>query len=351
MKKVISGIQQIGIGNPSVYEAWEFYRNAFKVDVPIFDEAAEAKLMLPYTDGKPQERHAVLALNMQGGGGFEIWQYTKRKPAYPNFQVQIGDLGIYTAKIKAKNVNLAYKKLKDKNINIIGGLQKDPLNNDFFVVKDIYNNYFQVVKSTDWFSINKDFTGGVFGAMIGVSDIDKAKKLYCDILGYDKILYDKTGNFKDLEIFEGGDKKFRRILLTHTEKRKGAFSELLGDSEIELIQVLDREPKKIFKDRLWGDMGFIHLCFDVRGMEIIEKECKEKGFPFTVDSSANFDMGDAAGHFTYIEDHDGTLIEFVETKKLPILKKIGWFLDLRKRDPEKKLPRWMLKALALNRKK
>jgi hypothetical protein len=48
----------------------------------------------------------------------------------------------------------------------------------------------------------------------------------------------------------------------------------------------------------------------------------------------------------YIEDPDGTLIELVETHKVPILKKIGWFLDLRKRDQEKPLPTWMIKMLA-----
>ena len=60
-------------------------------------------------------------------------------------------------------------------------------------------------------------------------------------------------------------------------------------------------------------------------------------------------MGDAAGHFTYIEDPDGTLIEFVEAHKIPIMKKFGWHLNLKKRNPEKALPNWMLKTLAWNR--
>jgi hypothetical protein len=75
------------------------------------------------------------------------------------------------------------------------------------------------------------------------------------------------------------------------------------------------------------------------------------GHPFTVDGGAGFEMGDAAGHFSYVEDPDGALIEFVETRKVPILKKLNWFLDLSKRDPEKPLPDWMLKALRFNRQK
>ena len=60
-------------------------------------------------------------------------------------------------------------------------------------------------------------------------------------------------------------------------------------------------------------------------------------------------MGDAAGQFAYIEDPDGTLIEFVETHKVPLVKKLGLSINLQKRDPEKPLPRWMLKALSLMR--
>ena len=60
-------------------------------------------------------------------------------------------------------------------------------------------------------------------------------------------------------------------------------------------------------------------------------------------------MGEAAGHFTYIEDPDGTLIEFVETHKVPVLKKIGWYLNLKNRKAENSLPNWMVKCMAMNR--
>jgi hypothetical protein len=33
------------------------------------------------------------------------------------------------------------------------------------------------------------------------------------------------------------------------------------------------------------------------------------------------------------------------------MKKLGWFIDLRKRNPEKPLPSWMLKAIGLKREK
>jgi hypothetical protein len=143
-------------------------------------------------------------------------------------------------------------------------------------------------------------------------------------------------------------------LLGRTKSFAGPFSKVLGNSVIELISSAGKKGRKIYENRFWGDPGFIHLCFDMRGMVGLRNYCEKKGFPFTVDTMKSFegnsfDMGEAAGHFSYIEDPDGTLIEFVETHKLPIFKKLGLYLDLRKRAPEKPLPDWMLKALRFSR--
>ncbi len=345
----ISGIQQVGIGVSNVHEAFKWYRQHFGMDVPIFEEAAEAGLMLPYTGGKPQSRHAILALNMLGGGGMEIWQYTGRTPVPAAFQPQLGDLGIGICKIKSANVEATFHFLRKRGVNIQTNPAPGPDGELHFFVKDPWGNTFEIVGAKDWFSTSgKLKTGGVYGVFIGVSDMERSIKFYSEILGYQTLVYDQTDDFADWHGVDGGFGRYRRVLLRHPEKRKGPFSTLLGDTEIELVQSLDRTPHKIFENRLWGDLGYIHLCFDITGMDEMKKHCEAKGHPFTVDSSGSFDMGEAAGYFSYIEDPDGTLIEFVETHKVPILKKIGWFLDLRKRKkPEKPLPRWMLKMMGM----
>lgn len=349
-EKIISGIQQIGIGVANVHEAWNWYREHFGMDIRIFEESAVAELMLPYTGGKPRRRHAALAMNLQGGGGFEIWQYVDRTPDAPKQEILAGDLGIYIAKIKTRNVRAAHENFRRKGLNP-GDLHTGPDEKEHFFITDPYNNIFQVVEGQGWFSLDrKKFTGAAFGAILGVSDIDKARMLYSDILGYDTVIYDKEGIFEDLADLPGGDKTFRRVLLRHSKPRLGPFSKMFGPSVMELIQSLDREPLKIFRNRFWGDLGFIHLCYDIKGMDSLRAECSEKGFEFTVDSTRTlktetFDMGEAAGHFAYIEDPDGTLIEFVETDKIPIMKRFGWYLDLRKRDPRKPLPDWIIHTL------
>jgi catechol 2,3-dioxygenase-like lactoylglutathione lyase family enzyme len=221
-------------------------------------------------------------------------------------------------------------------------------------VTDPYDNVFQIIESDNWFGNRKKHTGSVYGVMIGVTNIERSCKVYSEILGYDQVVFDHVGTFSDLKALNGGDGYFRRVLLRNSKPRPGAFGRLLGDSEIELVQALDRSPRKIYEGRFWGDLGFIHLCYDINGMEELNLACAERGFPFTVDSFAHhdgnsFDMGEAAGHFSYIEDPDGTLIEFVETHKLPIVKKLGLYLNLRKRNPNKHLPNWVLKSLRLSR--
>lgn len=351
IKKVISGIQQIGVGVKDVRIASKWYREHFNMDIEVFEEEAVAELMLPHTNNLPIPRLAILALNMQGGGGFEIWQQTKYTPKPPVFDLQLGDLGIYIGKQKSRDVKAYYEQCKNNDVEILGELSKDPRGQDTFYLKDPYGNIFQIVGSDNWYKKANYLSGGTFGAVIGVSDIDKALLFYQEILEHHTVLFDETGVFEDLKNLPGGGHKVRRVLLTNPQPRKGAFGKLLGNTELELIQVLDRKPQAIFKDRIWGDLGYIHLCFDVRGIDLLKQECASKGVKFTVDSEDSFDMGVAAGRFAYIADPDGTLIEFVETHKLPIIKKINWNFNLKRRNPEKHLPNWMVNTLAWKRKK
>ncbi|MEX0906509.1 MAG: VOC family protein [Balneolaceae bacterium] len=345
MSQIITGIQQVGIGVSNAGKAWQWYRKKFGMDVPVFDDEAEAVLMKSYTGNDVHSRRAILALNMQGGGGFEVWQFKSRTPAPCKFDPVIGDLGINAVCMKTSDVEKSYSEFAAAKTEGLSELHKDPTGKPVFWIRDPYNNLFKVMEGNSWFNTPSGNTGGVCGVVIGVSDIEKSLPLYRDALGLQTIIYDEMGRFDDLD----SSRTYRRIQLEKDQKDEGAFSRLLGGIKVELVQVLDREPRTVFKNRYWGDLGFIHVCFDVNDMETLKTNCEKAGYKFTIDSADSFDMGEAAGRFSYIEDPDGTLIEFVQTHKLPIMKKWGWYINLHKRKKNKPLPNWMLNSMALNR--
>ena len=345
---LISGIQQIGVGTTDFRKSWNWYIEMFGIDVKILEDDTVAERMLPYTGGVPQQRHACIAVNIQGGGGFEIWQYSKRKPEPCSFKIAAGDLGVFAAKLNCRDVKAFHKQISAKwqDCTIPETL---PDGTPCFYVKDLFGNVFQIVENKKVFIDQGKLTGGMAGAVIGVTDMDKSVKFYSDVLGYNILISDTTGPFSTNDPMPEADKQCRRVILKAPE-RKGAFAELFGDSTIELVQALERSPRKIYEGRYWGDPGFIQVCFDVTNMKALGEFCASKGHPFTVDSCPDgerFDMGDASGHFTYIEDPDGTLIEFVEAHKVSIVKKLGLAIDMSRRDPEKPLPKLLFRLMGL----
>ncbi|HEX4887956.1 MAG TPA: VOC family protein [Luteibaculaceae bacterium] len=340
VKTCVSGIQQVGIGvdDASAYFLW--LKTALGFDVPIFDDRAPARLMTRYTGGEIHARRAILSMNLSGGGGAEIWQYTSREPQHAEKEFAWSDCGISAVKIKTTQ----FDKLVELN-RLEDTVSLTPLQERTCWISDPYGNFFQIIESAEAFQTLKHPGGGVCGAVITVSDMDRSLAFYQTILGSAQVRFDEhvplTG-FPD----SAGEGTYRRVLLHLSNPNTGAFSKLLGDVYLELIQPLwiNAGPSR-FENRFWGDFGFIHLCLDVTLMSELKAKAGEAGYNFTVDSDGTFDMGESGGRFCYVEDPDRTLIELVETHKVPILKKWGWYLHLNKRKQQKPLPKWMIKAM------
>lgn len=345
---LISGIQQVGVGVENVEEAWGWYRKVLGFDVPVFDDSSEAKFMINYTGGVVQSRRAIMALNMAGGGGLEIWQFTSRVSQPCAFTPQLGDLGINAICFKSIDVgkaNLWLQQSKEKES--VTAVQALPGGYEGFWGKDPYGNVFQITNDNSWFQMREQPTGGVAGVVVGVSDMERSLAFYKTLMAPCEVIFDETGKFDDLP--GAVDKTFRRVIILKKATRQGAFSQLLGNVKLELLEAKDRKPEKLFENRFWGDCGYIHVCFDTLDMEALKSRLEAENYHFTVDSGSSFGMESAAGRFAYVEDPDGTLIELVEPHKLPILKKFGWYLDLKKRKHQKPLPTWMLRMMNLSR--
>ncbi len=348
MNSLISGIQQVGIGVSDANEAKHLYKELFGMNVLIFEDQAEASLMTRYTGSEVHQRHAILSMNLSGGGGFEIWQFTSRKPTQQT-KPRFGDLGIFAVKIKSGNVKKAHEHFSLNKNCTISALMESPDDRQHFWLTDIYGNHFNIVEGDEWFKTKQGVCGGVVGAVIGVHNLEQSLKFYKTVLGINEVIYSGSAPAIDLPDHEQYGQHFKRVLLKKPLSNKGAFSKLLGSVQIELVEALDFEPTKIYQDRFWGDCGFIHLCFDVLNMDLLKEKSEQSGYPFTVDSANSFSMGDSAGRFCYVEDADGTLIELVETHKVPIFKKLNWSLNLQNRKNDGPLPDWMIGMLALNK--
>jgi catechol 2,3-dioxygenase-like lactoylglutathione lyase family enzyme len=345
----ITGIQQAGIGVSGAEEAKLYFKHLFGMDVLVFDDNAPATLMTRYTGNKIQNRKAILSLNLNGGGGFEIWQFLDRQPQPPANTVTYGDCGIFALKIKCRNIEEQHKIFQKNNGLYFSSIQKNPWGQPHFWVRDQYDNWYNIVACADWFLEKGKCTGGVTGAVIGVRNLEASVQFYSRLMGITEVSYSGEIPLSDGPQDALAGKKFSRALLVKKQGCTGAFSDLLGPVYIELVESKELPVNTIFKNRYWGDKGFIHLCFDVLDMESLKKHMEEKKYTFTVDSAGSFAMENAAGRFCYVEDPDGTLIELVETHKIPILKKFGWFLDLKKRKQNKPLPGYMIRLMGLSK--
>ncbi|MEP6627847.1 MAG: VOC family protein [Ginsengibacter sp.] len=349
MNQHITGIQQVGIGVTDAQDAKHLYKTLFGMDVLIFEDTAAATLMTKYTGNLVHQRKALLSINMAGGGGFEIWQYISRQPEPASREYQLGDLGIFAVKIKSPDIAKAHRYFSSIGGIRLSEMQIAPDDRPHFWIADKYGNNFEIVEGDEWFKTGKGICGGVVGAVIGVSDMSEALPFYRDVLGISDVIYSGSAPVMDVPAGAIAGQAMKRVLLKKGVANRGAFSKLLGAVQIELVETTERSPLKIYADRYWGDCGFIHLCFDVFNMDALKLSAGSAGFHFSIDSADSFSMGSTAGRFCYVEDPDGTLIELVETHKIPILQKIGWYLDLKKRNHDKPLPDWLINMLALNK--
>lgn len=345
----ITGIQQAGIGVTDANAAKIYYRDVFGMDVLVFDDEACATLMTRYTGNEIHRRRAVLSLNLNGGGGFEIWQFLDREPQPPVNPVRYGDCGIFALTMKCRSLEEQQRLLAQEPGLVVSEIVNNAWGQPHFWAKDQYGNWFNIEECNNWFQQKPQCRGGITGAVIGVSNLENSIAFYRRLLGVEPVAITQQAFWGDIPQPEYAHTQYRRALLVKPQAEGGAFSKLLGPVSIELVEAVDTPVNKIFNQRYWGDTGFIHLCFDVLDMDGLKQLMEENGHLFTVDSAHSFTMESAAGRFCYVEDPDGTLVELVETHKIPILKKLGWYMNLKKRKHNKPLPDFMIKLMGLSK--
>jgi hypothetical protein len=319
------------------------------MNIPFFDSVQPAPLMDCYTHGKTITQRASMIMNLQGGCAMEVIRPTTFEPRKADFQIKVGDLHIFQVHMKTRDVKQMQEHCKKNGALGVSEIQLNPAQQNVFDLTDLDGNFFRVEPTKECYREMGHPSNGVAGCSIGVTNMEEALNLYSDLLGYDEVVFDRTGTFNDWRHLPGGTEQYRRVRLKQSAPTGGGFARVMGETFIELVQALDRVPARTFKGRIWGDSGFVHLGLDVKGMKKLGENLGAQGFGFRCDSNDALSMGQTKVHCTYIDDKDGTLIELIEVYKVPIVEKWGVFLNVEKRDPLKPLPNFMLNALRFSR--
>ena len=149
--------------------------------------------------------------------------------------------------------------------------------------------------------------------------------------------------------FPGGEQEVQRVILTTSQMAKGPFGAVIGYSLIELICTPMRVGQKIFRGRIWGDVGFVHIGLDIFDMKGLAERLAQNNIAFKCDSASALSMGKTQVHCAYVVDPDGILIELIEVYKIPLIEKWGIFLNVHGKKAGKALPNWMIRLLRFSR--
>ena len=152
MSFTIHGIQHLGVGVPDHESSWKWYRKFFGMDIPLFNDEAEAPLMTIYTKGKVISKRAAMVLNIKGGCAMEIVSPSTFKASHAKTNFQLGDLGIFMGMIKTPNLAKAYDFFQSNNGNVISKVIPTPYGHDSFYVKDLDDLIWQIIPAKDFYT-------------------------------------------------------------------------------------------------------------------------------------------------------------------------------------------------------
>lgn len=237
-----------------------------------------------------------------GGVDFEPVQLLSRDPRPIPEDYKWGDIGINDVCFRVEGLHGLYNQLKEEGLKVLCPPQRISIDakweREFFYIEDPDGINIKLEQDRKD-SNKKPKVNGYEYLCLGVSNLEKSLTFYRNILGYHKLIWDLDGHLEWMDNIVG-EKVYGRSLMLGSDYDECLF---------QLVQVADRKPQYLFKDKRWGDVGLMEFCFTVPDLEKVCDYLRTKNVKFLVEPQLTTAQLDYA-YIAYVADPDGNYVEF-----------------------------------------
>jgi catechol 2,3-dioxygenase-like lactoylglutathione lyase family enzyme len=311
---MITAFQHVGMGVHDIDRTYDFYRKLMGFRVKLSDKQEYDEVMKPIV-GAVVEMRIIMAMNVEGGAAIELVEHTSTRPLEPEEPLQWGDIGYLELGLKAYHLDDLYLDLKSKGVDFITPVRGMELSSGgterYAYLKDPDGVLVQLVEEPGG---KRPAVGGVRHVAIGVTDMDKARDFYGDVLGFKELIHQFKGDMPELDGVTGG-REMEMVILGHRPEAESVLP-LLQRAIVKLVHTPGYKGKPAFEGRRWGDIGLMEMALDVIDLgETVNGLIADGAELFHPTTRVEMGQG-TAGSFAYIKDPDGIIVEMVETEKV-----------------------------------
>ena len=318
---MINAMQHIGQGVRDVDTTYNFYKGLLGFKVKLNDLTVASKEMASVI-GSVETMRMMMAVNAKGGGIIELIEHKSRPITGLPDDGLYGNYGILEAGYGVRNIEKVVSGFKAKGVQFLTPICELQLKNGrrwrYAYLKDPDGLPLQLTEDLQpgASSAPQAAVHGVTHVGIGVSNLDRSKEFYKSALGFDRLLYEFEGVVPEMEPVAGRPLRAKMAILERSLPPTGPMASLLPRGVIKLYEVLDRKGRHIYDGRCWGDIGCMEFCLDVSDLLSTVDAMKKKGIKIYL-PPVEINMGSGSkGLVAYIQDPDGTTVEFVEVKSI-----------------------------------
>jgi catechol 2,3-dioxygenase-like lactoylglutathione lyase family enzyme len=298
-----SGVHHVAIGVKNFDLMQSFYRDVLGiskvfVEFPEIEHKPLSELVrMPHVVFK-----GVMLFHPAGGMIVELVKMTNPVPRPVRNDFRYGDIGLNKIIIYVNELEHFYIEYKDR-INFCSKpkMAKVPGLGDYHFVycKDPEGNLIEFIANSN--VKTQTGYGGVYGAGIGVTDLERSMSFYQSKMAFDQVI------IKPHEKFSGHVDEITGY--KNTKVRSCMLSSSQGGGVIELFEAIKPRGRSIPFSTIWGDLGYLQVCLNGNDIIEIADYCRREGIE--VIAGPNTADDDLAPSLVYLRDPDGLMLEYI----------------------------------------